>query len=475
MSPSPAIWTCSPAPFASVNGGNISITAGGNINAGSDVFTVTSDLVRGIFTTVQSDISVIATGDINVNGSRIATFDGGDITVESLAGNINAGKGASSTVTVDAYYVDPLADPLTRQVYHSAPELPFSGIVALTFPERNSSYPAPVARLGNILVEAPQGDVVANFAGILQIPLNYGNYPNASVTVLAGYEMNNQGEPVFSLGDKNVATLALGSTFELSNLGVPVLDADGHPIVLTQLLDAGGTPVLDAAGNQLYVEQLYSKPVVSGGPVIICSLDGNKLSINKYLDSAGYPVNVVTLPGTSDSQGNAMLVYGRYIDASGSGVLASNAKLEASGNIIGLIFAFNNIDIIAQQNVNVTALGGQNVNVSSSAGTITGTLIGGAGVNASGSSVDASLISANVSGATSGQSGLGQGTAANGTAQAASSDDSAKTAVAATQTEDDDTKKKKDREAVLVQKTGRVTVLLPPKNLSQNQTSSNHL
>jgi hypothetical protein len=366
--------------ISSVNGGNISIIAGGYVKAGSDVFSVPSTAARGIFTTVQSDISVIANGDINVNGSRIATFDGGDITVESLTGKVNAGKGASSTVTVDGFYVDPYVDPqtLARRVYHRAAQLPFSGIVALTFPQRNSDYPAPVARLGNILVEAPQGDVIANVAGILQVPLNYGNYPDASVTVLAGYELQ---------------------------------DDLGNPLTAGDM--AQGTPVLVSPG--------------------------------------------------------------RNINAKGSGILASNAKLEASGSIDGLIFARNNIDINAQQNINVIALGQGNVNVSSSGGTISGTIIGVGGVNVSGSSVDASLISANVSGGTSGQSGLGQGTAANATAQAVSSDDSAKAAVADNQAEDDDKKKKKGLGAALMQKTGRVTVLLPPKDLSQNQTSNNHL
>jgi hypothetical protein len=360
--------------ISSVNGGNISIIAGGNVNAGSDIFIGGSASARGIFTTVQSDISVIAHGDINVSGSRIATFDGGDITVESLAGSINAGKGGSSTVTVAAFYVD----PLTRQVYQSAPELPFSGIVALTFPQRNSSYPAPVASLGNILVEAPRGDIVANLAGIIQLPLNYGSYPDASVTVLAGYELQ---------------------------------DASGNPVTAGNL--AQGTPI--------------------------------KVSAD------------------------------RNINASGSGILAGNATLKASGSIVGLIFARNNIDISAQQNVNVVAVGQGNVNVSSSVGTISGTIIGVGGVTASGSSIDAALISGNVSGATSGQSGLGQGTAANATAQAVSSEDSAKTAAADTQADNSDEKKKKGDGAALMQKTGRVTVLLPPRNLSQNQTSNNHL
>ena len=157
----------------------------------------------------------------------------------------------------------------------------------------------------------------------------------------------------------------------------------------------------------------------------------------------------------------------------GSGLIASSAKLLATGDINGLIFARNDLDIVAQQSVNVTALAMGNANVSGEQ--VEGTIVGVGGVNVSGDSVTAALISANVSGATSGQSGLGQGTAANATAQAAASDDTAKTSVADTTATDDDEKKKKGKAVATVQKAGRVTVLLPPKHLSQNQTSSNHL
>jgi filamentous hemagglutinin family protein len=442
--------------IASLQGGNISIRAGGDVNAGSAVLSVNTASVRGIYSTSEGDVSVVAAGDININGSRIMTYDGGNVTVESLNGSVNAGTGASTPVSVTGYY----EDPATHAVYSDSPQIPFSGIAALTFPKRDSSYPAPVANLGNILVEAPYGDINATVAGILQIPLNHLNYPDAITTVLAGYELNNSSVPVFALGDKNVVTLALGSTFELSNQGVPVLDADGHPIILTQLLDAGGVPVLDAAGNQLYVEEIYKKPVDFGGPVITYSLGGGKPSVNPYLDPTGDPVNVVTLPGTSDSQGNAIFVYGRNINVNGSGIIASNAKLLATGDINGLIFARNNLDVIAQHTVDVTALAIGNANVSGEQ--VVGTIVGVGGVNVSGDSITAALISANVSGATSGQSGLGQGTAANATAQAASSDNSAKTSVADTTATDDDGKKK-GKTAPTVQKTGRVTVLLPPK------------
>ena len=59
-----------------------------------------------------------------------------------------------------------------------------------------------------------------------------------------------------------------------------------------------------------------------------------------------------------------MFAYGRNINVNGSGIIASNAKLLATGSINGLIFARNNLDINAQHNINVTALGGGNVNVS---------------------------------------------------------------------------------------------------------------
>jgi hypothetical protein len=96
-------------------------------------------------------------------------------------------------------------------------------------------------------------------------------------------------------------------------------------------------------------------------------------------------------------------------------------------------------------------------------------------VTVSGGSIDASLISANVTGATSGQSGLGQGTAANATAQAVSSDDSNKAVVSSNQSDDD----KKKKEVALAEKVSRVTVILPAqstsRNSSQKQTSTQPL
>jgi hypothetical protein len=227
------------------------------------------------------------------------------------------------------------------------------------------------------LVEAPNGNVTANAAGILQIPLNYLNYPDATTTVLAGYELR---------------------------------DAMGNPVSAANLAD--GTPVLVSAG--------------------------------------------------------------RDINASGSGIIAGNANLDASGDINGLIFARDNININAQQNINVTAFGQGNVNVSSSGGTISGTIIGVGAVSVSGGSIDASLISANVSGVTSGQSGLGQGTAANSASQGLANNATTQAAAASDQSADDE-KKKKGKQIALAQKVSRVTVILPPKKVSETQTPNHPL
>jgi len=239
-------------------------------------------------------------------------------------------------------------DPTTHAVTVSTATIPGSGLLATTFPDSSSS-------VGNILVQTPNGDINANSGGIVQLPLNGVKSPNATVTLLAGYELQN-------------------------------------------------------------------------GTLVLVSPDRN-------------------------------------INVSGSGVISQNASLKASGSINGLIFAQGNINVDAQQNVNVTALAQGTANVSAG-GSISGTIIAVGGISASGSSIDASLLSQNVSatGDTSGSTqGFAQGTAANATSAAASNDTASQKAQdSSTGDNGDDEKKKKT--ITLAKKVGRVTVLLPTKN-----------
>lgn len=333
--------------IATLNGGAISIHAGGSVNAGSSDFNVTALGARGIFSTGPGDVSVIAGGNVNVNGSRIAAYNGGNVTVESLHGNVNAGSGGAGYVVVNSYTVN----PLTRAVKFDAPTIPGSGILTTTFPGNAGQL------VGNILIETPNGNVNASAGGIVQLPLNGENSAIPVVEVLAGYELRD----------------GLGQAVDAAHL-------------------AAGTPTLVSAG--------------------------------------------------------------RNIDATGSGVIAQNVILKATGDIKGVIFSKFNITLDTPGTISVQALG---KSIDAKGGSFgPGLLIGTDSVNAGGA--DPSQILSND--ANGGGGSFAQGTAANSASQAASSENS--TPVEKKSEDENNLPKKKG--IALAQKVSRVTVLLPAKN-----------
>ena len=105
-------------------------------------------------------INVFATGDVNVDESRVMTFQGGDITVWSDRGDINAGKGNKATINAGSpkYTCKNGVCALTF-----TPPTVGSGIRALTYaPDQDT--PAPP--IGNLYIFAPSGFVDAGEAGI---------------------------------------------------------------------------------------------------------------------------------------------------------------------------------------------------------------------------------------------------------------------------------------------------------------------
>ncbi len=448
--------------IASLNGGDISVYAGRDVNVASADFTDDSIGARGIFSTSGSDVAVYAQRDININGSRIGAFDGGNVTVESFNGDINAGVGGLGGVTLTAYYVDPVTHVLSQNSTVAFG----SGILAETGGPRSGSpfYGAPDAVLGNVLVETPNGNVNANSAGILQLAFNKLDYPSATVEVLAGYELRDAaGKPVTAAQIGSGTSVPVFSSQNVITLGTPIQvtpSGSTTPISLTPVLDANGQPVLAANGQALYIQTADTKQQI---------VEFVSQIIQPYLDSGGKDINVAKpLDATQqpylDGSGNPILVIGRNIDASNSGVVAQNAILKATGNVDGAIFAKGNIDVTAVNNANVTALAQGTVSASAG-GDLSGTIIGIGGISASGGSVDAALLSnGTISGGTSGQSGFAQGTAANATAQADQSEDVAKAAESGTGDATDDDLKKKKASVALAQYVSRVTVLLPTKN-----------
>lgn len=268
--------------IASLNGGSISIDAGGSVEVGSSVFSVSALGARGIFSTGQGDVTVIANKDVDVNGSRIAAYDGGNVTVESLNGDVNAGTGGFGFVVVSSFIVD----PTTHKVIAQAPTIPGSGILATTFPNDKGQV------VGNILVETPNGNINASSGGVVQLPLNGVNTAASTVEVLAGYELR---------------------------------DANGHPVTAAGI--SSGTPVQVATGKNIDA---------SGSGVIGSTVDlkatgdikGAIFARNNINISAQQNVSVTALAQGSISVSSGGTVSGTLIGV--GGVSASGSSIDAS-------------------------------------------------------------------------------------------------------------------------------------------------
>ncbi len=78
-----------------VGGQRVSVVTpvGGRVNIGGTVATRNAEQT-GIVTLRGGDITILSTGDVDVNRSRVGTFDTGNILIKSTSGTINAGSGS---------------------------------------------------------------------------------------------------------------------------------------------------------------------------------------------------------------------------------------------------------------------------------------------------------------------------------------------------------------------------------------------
>lgn len=141
-----------------VDGGTIQLLApGGLVNAGLPVaFTgnKTADQL-GIVAQRQGDIDIFVNGDLQVNRSRVSTLDGGDITVWSSYGSIDAGRGAKSALSAPLPITS--FDAQGNLVVSFPPTVSGSGIRA----QSGSGS----GKKGNVYLAAPQGHIDFNEAG----------------------------------------------------------------------------------------------------------------------------------------------------------------------------------------------------------------------------------------------------------------------------------------------------------------------
>jgi filamentous hemagglutinin family protein len=341
--------------IASIYGGGVSVNCGGGLYLSQGNFALIpagQTVCYGIFTSGDSDVTVVAGQNINIGGARIGTFNGGNVFVESEHGSVNAGNGANSVLVVPVISLDPATGLLTTD--QIANPRPFgSGIMAIS-PTAQYQAAGSSGLPGNITVNTPQGDIVSTLGGIQQFALDGSIAGGPTITLTAG-------------------TAA-----------------------------AGGSP--GHAGN---------------------------------------------------------------IDLGSGGVIGGTINITAQGSINGLIVSRQNANINAAQSFSGTLLSGGTANVTATAGSVSGTVIGIGGVNASGGAgITAAVLGQNVSiGGGPAQSTLGTTAAGTATAAAAAQQANADTqqqlAKDTTAQEEDDSKKKRSKGPALTRRVGRVTVILP--------------
>ncbi|KAF0219910.1 MAG: filamentous hemagglutinin family outer membrane [Geobacteraceae bacterium] len=138
--------------------GNIYLLVRGGLDVGKSVISYKKpDEDKGIYTYKGGAINIYTGGEANINESRVQTLLGGDITIWSDRGNINAGRGSRTAVT----------PPTKNDDGSFKPPSIGSGIRAVTFdPNLTPGGGLPIPDPGDLYLFAPQGVIDAGEAGM---------------------------------------------------------------------------------------------------------------------------------------------------------------------------------------------------------------------------------------------------------------------------------------------------------------------
>lgn len=139
---------------------SIYLVSTAEIGVGQSSFNSSGDESTGITTDGGGSIYIYAEGDIDVLESRIMTKYGGDISVWSNNGNINAGRGSSTAISAPRITYDEDGNPEIEQAAVG------SGIRTLTYDPDGVEGSRSAPELGDVLLVAPAGFIDAGEAGI---------------------------------------------------------------------------------------------------------------------------------------------------------------------------------------------------------------------------------------------------------------------------------------------------------------------
>lgn len=173
--------------IATIGGGDVTVNStGGEIDLGLADLSFAppnnGNLAYGIYASAIGNVSVTANNDVNIDTARIATFNGGNVTVESLNGDVNAGNGVNEDLNILVYYPDSALDT-TPSIQSPRPY--GSGILAQS-PTADYQIPGTSGLPGNIIVTTPNGNIVSTLGGISQFALDGNIAGGPTVTLTAG-------------------------------------------------------------------------------------------------------------------------------------------------------------------------------------------------------------------------------------------------------------------------------------------------
>jgi hypothetical protein len=177
--------------IATIDSGNVTVSSGGEIDLGLagvpfQPFS-SGNLAYGIYTAGAGDVTVTAEDNINIDTARIATFNGGDVFVESFNGDVNAGNGVNQDLLIPYYWYDS-ATGTSAQGAIQDPRPYGSGILALapTKEYQVSASSTSEELPGDITVETPNGNIVSTLGGIAQFALDGNVAGGPTITLVAG-------------------------------------------------------------------------------------------------------------------------------------------------------------------------------------------------------------------------------------------------------------------------------------------------
>ncbi|MGD0277879.1 MAG: filamentous hemagglutinin family protein [Smithella sp.] len=225
---------------------NIYIIANGKLDVGTSTFFENeADRAKtGIFTAAGGAINIFTIGDVNVDESRIMTFEGGDITIWSDSGNINAGIGTKEEIITSPPHDVPIYDQnhdIIGYTVEFTPPAVGSGIRAVTYDPYGAIGVAPPE--GDIYLFAISGIIDAGEAGI-----------SGGKVVLAATQVLNVGNISFTTGSVGVPSVTTATT------GIGSLSGSGSATQNSQMLSsAAGIGAAGTANASQMIEDVMAK------------------------------------------------------------------------------------------------------------------------------------------------------------------------------------------------------------------------